>query len=79
MGWSGRGRGEDEKVRTRSEGGVVRERVGLGGVGGRKKGRVKVFWGKFLQKQGKGTNEDLGSRTSQGTLEYFDVTPSTMF
>ena len=53
MGWSGRGRGEDEKVRTRSEGGVVRERVGLGGVGGRKKGRVKVFSGKISPKTGK--------------------------
>ena len=53
MGWSGRGRGEDEKVRTRSEGGVVRERVGLGGVGGRKKGRVKVFLGKISPKTGK--------------------------
>ena len=53
MGWSSRGRGEDEKVRTRSEGGVVRERVGLGGVGGRKKGRVKVFWGKISPKTGK--------------------------
>ena len=80
MGWSSRGRGEDEKVRTRSEGGVVRERVGLGGVGGRKKGRVKVFFGgKFLQKQGKGTTEDFGTKTSQRALEYFDVTPSTMF
>ena len=38
MGWSGRGRGEDEKVRTRSEGGVVRERVGLGGWEEGKKG-----------------------------------------